>query len=434
MQLPRRRFLQSLAAGASAMALSPMAHRAIAGEAFRRPNIVFIIADDVGFECLSSYGGGYRTPNLDRLASQGMRFTNAFASPVCSPSRIQFLTGQYAFRSGFIDIAGRNGAPEDLDCVRFPTLAQKLKAAGYATAACEKWHLGWGVGKMIPKGEPSPHITACGFDAQFCFSTSDIRSYGPPVKGKYVPDIYRAWALNWLDSRKGRPDPFFLYYALGLCHNPWEPTPHNPDAPRMPKKLDPKIANALFADMIEYMDYEVGQIMAKLDELGMADNTIVLFSSDNGTDTVLVPTLNGRPIKGVKMTLKDRASWVPLLVRWPRAVPAGRVSDDLVDFTDFFPTLAELARVELDASLRLDGRSFAPELLGRSGPKRDFVHVQLLKHYFVRDKRFKLMDTGELYDISQSPFSEAKIAVATDESERARRRLASIAQSLHPAF
>ncbi len=134
------------------------------------------------------------------------------------------------------------------------------------------------------------------------------------------------------------------------------------------------------------------------------------------------------------MTLKDRASWVPLLVRWPRAIAAAQVSDDLVDFTDFFPTLADLAQVPLNKSLALDGRSFAPRLLGHAGPSRDFVHVQLVKHFFIRDQRWKLLDNGELYDITHSPFVETKITVPTAESESARRRLATIAHRLHPTL
>lgn len=433
----RRRFLRSCATGGSTLALAPLLQTATAAadEGLRRPNILFILADDIGFECLSSYGGGYKTPNLDRLAAQGARFTNVFASPVCSPSRIQLMTGQYAFRSGFIDIAGRNGAPEDLDCARFSTLAQILRSAGYATAACSKWHLGWDFGQKLPPGMPSTHIAACGFERQFCFSTSDIRNYGPPIPGKYVPDIYQKWALSYLDSRKGKAEPFFLYYALGLCHNPWMPTPHHPDRLRMPRnRTDAKIANALFADMVEYMDDQVGQILRKLDELGMAENTIVLFSSDNGTDSILVPTLNGRPLPGQKMTLKDRASWVPLLVRWPSAIHGGIVCDDLVDFTDFVPTLADLTHTPIAPLMKLDGRSFAPQLLGRPAgtfTARDFVHVQLVKHYFVRDKRWKLLDTGELYEISGSPFVETKINTRDEETDRARARLAAIARSLH---
>jgi len=441
LELSRRAFLRSGAIGAAGTALAPLLARVATAAgpatggpaaASARPNILFILADDLGFECLGSYGGAYSTPNLDRLAGRGMRFTNVFACPVCSPARAQFLTGQYNFRSGFIDIAGRNGAVAELDVQRFPTIAQHLKAAGYATAVCGKWHVGWtNGGRKVARGAPSPHVTAAGFDEQFCFQGANIENYGKPEKGTYMPDQHRAWVLKYLEGRKSNPQPFFMYYAMGIPHSPWMPTPLHPDRPRSKSSRDATANNALFADMVEYMDLEVGEIVAKLKDLGMEENTIVAFAGDNGTDAVLSPTLNGKPVKTAKNSLRDAGSWVPLLVAGP-GVKTG-VSEDLVDFTDLFPTFAALAKAPVKVSATLDGVSIAPQLAGQRGEPRSWVHVAHVRHYFTRNKKYKLMDTGELYDISQSPFGEKKLDTLDAEAQAGKDLLAAAAAKLHPA-
>jgi len=392
------------------------------------PNIIFILADDVGFEALGCYGGQtYRTPNLDALAASGVRFTYCFASPVCSPSRAEFLTGQYPFRTGFTDLVGRGGAPRSLDPRRHPTIAGLLKRAGYATAIAGKWHLT--VEPMpqdqFPDAVPQPDIAACGFDVQYCFTGPHIQ-YGAPVPGEYHPDLYQEWVLNYLTNRKDRDQPFFLYYATGLPHRPWDPTPLNPNA--VPGD------RGNFPVMLEYLDRQVGEVLGRLEELGMRDGTLVLFSGDNGTDAGLpAETLNGRLVRPGKGTMRDTGSWVPLIASWPAAIERGGVCNDLIDFSDFLPTLLEVAGAPAYAG-RIDGVSFADQLLGRaaSTPRR-WVYVQYQDKQFVRDKQFKLMSNGALYDVSGSPFAEVPIPpVMQDAAARAaRRELSSVLNALN---
>lgn len=412
------------------------------------PNIVIILADDLGAEALGCYGGArflgkanaelgpVKTPNLDALARTGIQFNQAYATPVCSPSRAQLLTGKYNFRSGFTDIAGRNGAARALDAKAHPTIPVLLKAAGYATAAVGKWHLApLGKSEKLPEsaGQDSDyaHVKECGFERQFVFPGPHLREYGEPVAGRYTPDIMDAWTGRFLEENRGKP--FFLYYASPLPHFPYWPTPLNPDGPRG----DPNDKmEALYGDMrnfpylIEYLDIQVGRIVKKLEELGVRENTLLLFAGDNGTPPWLVTELkDGRKVPFGKGTLKDTGSWVPFIVNWPGIVnPA--VHDGLVDFSDILPTCLEVAGVTPPGGL--DGISFAPVLRGKPGITREWVHSLYVDKYFVRDARWKLRENGELYDVSGTPFVEKLVTTEDEPAREARTRLQAVLDRLHP--
>ena len=410
-----------------------------------RANIVFILADDLGFESLGSYGGAsyqtsrqrlgpVRTPNLDALARDGMRFLHCFATPVCSPARGEFLTGKYNFRIGLCDICGRNGAVESLDSQAHATLAATLKAAGYVTAVTGKWHLGnWPLDPAVDKatqGIPAtqdvdtdcPHVKSCGFQRQFVFAGSRLEEYGPPTPAGYIPARFHNWAMRFLESRRGQPEPFFLYYASPIPHVPWRPTPLNPDG----KAGDPS-----YPYLIEYLDNQVGEIVKKLEELGMRKNTLVMFSGDNGTCNITTQMRDGRLVKFGKGTMLDTGSWVPLVASWPAAMHAGTVYEGLVDFSDIMPTCLDLAGAKTPAGL--DGISFAPQLRGEAGKPREWVHVHYVDKYFARESNWKLRENGELYDVSGSPYTEALVDPAQDtvESRAARQRLQAVLNKLH---
>ncbi len=411
--------------------------KCIAGEpAPVRPNILFVLADDLGIECLNCYGGSsYKTPNIDALARSGIQFATCFATPVCSPSRAQLLTGKYNFRTGFIDIAGRSGAVKELDWYRHPTLAMALKDAGYDTAIAGKWHLGWNnfEQKKNDKYDEesndyvfSPHIQACGFDVQRCFRHAYIY-YDKPKPGRYGPDIYQAWVLHYLEQRRANPKPFFLYYPMGLVHAPFMPTPLNP-------KAGEKDGQENFKFMVEYCDNEVGQLMKKLEELGLRENTLVIFAGDNGLDFRLHAKFNGHVVPGQKGQTGDRGSWVPLLTSMPGRIVPGQVLKELVDFTDFYPTILDFVGVpvpQFDGEHRentIDGVSFAHLLRGQQGMSREWVFSQIADKWFVRGEKYKLRENGELYDISGSPMREILISqdLETAESQIARKRLSEI--------
>ena len=405
-----------------------------------KPNIVFILADDIGFQSLGCYGGvetkGYgsvRTPNLDAMAKSGMRFEHCFACAVCSPARAELLTGQYNFRSGFTSIAGVRGAATMLDAAAHPTLAMKLKAAGYVTAIAGKWHLGPPESKdEIPATSTLdtkyPHIEECGFERQCIFGGGHLESYGEPKPGAYTPEIFQQWVLRFIESRKDKPEPFFLYYASPLPHGPLEPTPLNPNGPGAGKRGDP----ANFPYVMEYLDQQVGEVVQKLTALGMRENTLVIFAADNGGDAFTTVMRDGREITGHKGSLDDTGSWVPMLADWPGVISAGCVNSNMVDFTDVMPTCIDLAGAAQPDGL--DGVSFASQLHGQPGQPREWVHVFQINRCFVRDTHWKLRENGQLFDVSNSPYVEKLILprVETVESKAARARLQAALDKLHP--
>ena len=418
-----------------------------------RPNIVVILADDLGAEALGCYRGveflgekgkvlgSVKTPNLDAMAANGIRFAKAYATPVCSPSRAQLLTGKYNDRVGFHDILGRNGAARELDSKSHPTIANLLQSAGYMTGAVGKWHIGPLANLKNVQPNPDadtncPHVRACGFDRQYMVPGAHLREYGEPVEGKYTPDLMDDWAFRFMSEAKAARKPFFLYYASPLPHFPYWPTPLNPDGPRCDpgnKKEEMYGDMANFPFLVEYLDKEVGKILAKLEELGLRENTLVLFAGDNGTPPWVVTQMkNGRNIPFGKGTMKETGSWVPLIASWPAMIQLGAIYDGVVDFSDILPTCLSVAGVQLPNDI--NGMSFAPVLEGNGKSPREWVHSLYNKEYFVRNAGWKLRENGELYDMSDAPYSEKLVKPEDDtpESKAAREALAAVAAKLHP--
>lgn len=228
------------------------------------------------------------------------------------------------------------------------------------------------------------------------------------IKDRYGPDVDLEFHLDFIRSHAERQQPFLAYYATCLPHFPWEPTPDSADTgyrqPRAGHKGDP-----YFPDMVAYLDKHVGRIMRALDELGIADHTIVMFLADNGTDRDLVNDWgDGRKIRGGKGTLTDRGTRVPLLVRWPGHIEAGSTCGDLIDFSDLLPTLCELAGAPLPKAA-LHGRGFAPRLLGKPGAPREWVHLQhggdrqLRNREYMLDNKNQLRRVVELWEDPAKP-------------------------------
>lgn len=417
-----------------------------------RPNIIFILADDLGAEAVGCYGGRtfvtqqaaelgpVTTPHIDALAREGMLFRWCFATPVCSPSRAQLLTGKYNHRIGFPDIQGRSGAVHALDPEAHPTLAMRLSDAGYTTAVVGKWHLGpAGKAKDTPtspdRDTDHAHPRACGFVRQCVFGEPHLRTYGKPVAGEYTPDVLQAWARRFIEEQAEKKQPFFLYYASPLPHFPYWPTPLNPDGPYVGDgpmgRMYGDMSN--FPHLVEYLDRQVGELVAAIDALGLKNDTLVLFAGDNGTPPWLHTRMaDGTTIAWGKGTMKDTGSRVPLVARWPGVVAAGSECGGLVDFSDVMPTLLSLAGAEPPAAI--DGISFADVLRGRAASSREWVHSLFKNEWFVRDGRWKLRENGDLYHVSGSPLEETLVAPSddTDPSREARRRLREAANRLHP--
>ncbi|MDE2906537.1 MAG: sulfatase-like hydrolase/transferase [Acidobacteriota bacterium] len=385
-----------------------------------RPNIILFLADDLGYETLGVNGSAsYRTPSLDALAASGVRFTNAHSQPLCTPSRVQIMTGRYNHRN----YTNFNIPPEGEI-----TFAHLLKDAGYATVVVGKWQL-WGHERTWPEARGTGQLPAeAGFDdhllwqvhAPFTagerFADPFIETSGSAaatVPGAYGPDLSTEFMLDFIERHvSNEPDrPFLAYFPMALTHDPFVPTPDSPgwDGDRYAE--DP----AYFKDMVEYMDKIVGRTVAKLEELGLRDNTLVLFTGDNGTSSAITSTMtDGRQVRGGKGQPTNAGTHVPFIASWPARVPSGRVSDALIDFSDFLPSLAEAAGATLPTDRIIDGRSFLPLLRGEVDAIRDWIFCAYTPRWgeglpnarFARDHRYKLYDDGRFHDVANDTLEE----------------------------
>lgn len=369
-----------------------------------KPNIILILSDDVGLGDIHCTGGPFKTPNIDSLAAGGTRFEYCYATPLCGPSRCQILTGRYPFRTGLISNHS-NGAVDPKREVMIPTV---MKKAGYVTALIGKWGqmafgpVEWGFDESL-REQGSGHYWR---DQGKTYEVNGKAGNLPA--GKYLPDIMHAQAVDFITRHKNQP--FFLYYSLSHIHGPIVATPDSkPGANK----------DQLYADNVAYMDKLVGKLVAELDRLKLRENTLIIFTGDNGTAKFGVEksTVDGKPISGQKATMLEGGSRVPLIANWPGTTPVGKVNRDLTDFSDFFVTFAELGGAKLPGGVTLDGRSFAAQIKGGKGAPRDWVYVELSGKSYVRDARYKLTNGGELFDLSEAPFKE--IAIAKDTKDAA---------------
>jgi arylsulfatase A len=383
-----------------------------------RPNIVLIMADDMGYECLGTYGStSYSTPNLDRIASNGVKFSHCYSQPLCTPSRVKIMTGKYNFRNyeafGYLNPNQK-------------TFGNLMQEAGYETCIAGKWQLNGFSGSKTPKpgwdDNNRPH--QFGFDEYCLWQLSHKVNDGSGIKKEryanpfieqngeivdhtsesYGPDIFCNFITDFMERKKDKP--FFVYFPMALVHDPFVPTP---DSPQWKDKAEHnKNQPAHFPDMVHYTDKLVGKIVDKLKELDLEENTIIIFTGDNGTDKKIISQTAERTIKGRKGTLTDGGTRVPLLVKWPARGLAGEVSEELITFADFYASLADV----LGQDEHSDGRSFIPLVTGDPYESRENIVV----HYdpmwgsqsknrgrFVRNQRYKLYHDSRFYDILSDP-------------------------------
>jgi len=395
-------------------------------EAAQPPNVVIILADDQGWGDLSASGNvNLRTPNIDSLARDGATFERFFVCPVCSPTRAEFLTGRYHPRGGVYGTS-RGGERLDLDET---TIAEVFKTAGYATGAFGKWHNGM----QYPY-----HPNARGFDEYYGFCSGHWGHYFNPVlehngrlvRGRgFIIDDLTDHALAFIEQN--RDGPFFCYVPYNTPHSPMQVPDRfyekfdgvdlsmrhrDPDAEDVPK------TRAALA-MCENIDWNVGRILEKLDALELADNTIVIYFSDNGPNSW---RWNGG-MRGRKGSTDEGGVRVPCLVRWPGRIEPGTTIPQIAAAIDFLPTLADLAGVRLNVDKPLDGRSLKPLLLQADEP---WPERMIFTHWggrvSVRTDRYRLDHQGRLYDMIADPgqgrdLSESQPEVASRLAGRVRR-------------
>jgi len=411
-KITRRTFVKSAAVtGLTGTSLRVQAARTERSD--KKPNIILIMADDLGYECLGAYGGtSYRTRVLDQLAKNGLRADHCYSQPLCTPSRVQLMTGMYNVRNyvkfGLL--------PRDQT-----TFAQLLKKSGYATCVVGKWQLGREPDSPAHAGfdesclwqHTRGRTRADGTDSRYSNPSLDINGEERESHdGEYGPDVVTDFACDFIERK--RHQPFLVYYPMILTHCPFCPTPDSEEwNPSSRGSETYKGEPEYFGDMVEYVDKTVGRILNKLEELRLREDTLVLFTGDNGTDRPVVSQVNGRSVAGGKGATTNAGTRVPLIASWPRFTSEGRVCSDLIDFSDFFPTLCEAAAVTIPSGLAMDGTSFLPQIRGKRGDPREWIYCWFsrdgetnLAKEFVRNKRYKLYRSGEFYDILKDELEE----------------------------
>ncbi len=392
-------------------------------------NIILIMADDLGYETIGANGGeSYKTPRIDQMAAKGVRFTECHAQPICTPSRVQIMTGKYNFRN-YIQF-GRLKRGEK-------TFAHYLKDSGYATCIAGKWQLGkekdspqhFGFEQSLLWQHTRPRTkvdTGKEYDSRF--SNPYLERNGVEedyTNGEFAPDLCTEFICEFIDKNKEKP--FLVYYPMILTHCPFVPVPNGADwDPKDPGSLTYKGDPKYFGGMVSYMDLLVGRIIDKVEEQGLSDKTVILFTGDNGTDRPIVSKWNGQDYVWGKGKTSDNGTRVPLVTFHPQ-MKEPKVVDDLVNFTDVLPTLCELAGVSFESKdLVLDGQSIVPQLKGEEGKPRAYSYCwydpsgkRKSPKVFARTKQYKLYRGGRFYDVKKDRYETTPLELERlNESEK----------------
>lgn len=387
----------------------------------KRPNVIVIMADDMGFECLGTYGSlSYSTPVLDRMAKNGIKFNNAVSQPLCTPTRVKIMTGLYNYRN--YDFFGHLNN----DVYTFGHL---FKDAGYKTLISGKWQLnGLAYKNEIKDWNDSFKPNKMGFD-EYClwqltktggeggrFANPLIEQNGRLLDrdpNAYGPDIFTDYILNFIEENSDQP--FFVYYPMVLTHDPFVPTPDSKDWKN--EELRHKNDTTYFKDMVAYTDKIVGRIQSKLRNLNIEENTILIFTADNGTHPTIYTKTDKGIVRGAKGNTIDHGTHVPLIASWPDKMNRGKEVDHLIEFNDFFATFSDLT----SNTKTSDGHSFLKLLEGKKFKPRStaFVHydprwnkrVSQYRNQFIRTKDYKLYRDLKFYDLNKDLMESNPISV-----------------------
>ena len=420
-----------------------------------KPNILFILVDDLGKEWISCYGAeDIQTPNIDALAKGGMKFHNAYSMPQCTPSRTTLLTGKYPWRNGFVnhwDVPRWGVGYFDWKQQENTTFARLMKENGYVTCAAGKWQIndfriepqamqkhGFDDWAMWTGWETGNDASRERYQNPYINTPEGSKTY----QGQFGPDIYVDRLIQFMRTHKDKP--MCLYFPMALTHTPLVATPDEPNA-RSP--IDKHKA------MVRYTDKLVGQLVDALNELGIRERTVVIFTTDNGTTGKITGTLNGHRVKGAKAQESEAGVCEPFIVNCPGLVPAGTETDALTDFSDLLPTFVELGGGKIPDDLTIDGVSIAPVILGQKedagrewimalghGPARlDQQGVRGVKDFatrVIRDKRHKVWVSTEkkiirLHDLKKDPWETANLLDSElTEHKQALQKFQAVVDSL----
>jgi arylsulfatase A-like enzyme len=382
--------------------------------AAERPNIIVIVGDDMGYADVGIHGcKDIPTPNIDSLARSGVWFTNGYVSgPYCSPTRAGLITGRYQTRFGHEFNAGAVGLP-----LTETTLADRLKAAGYATSMVGKWHLGTA---------SQFHPQKRGFDEFFGFLTGAhpyfvgkgkgsgiLRGTADAGEKEYLTDAFACEAVAYVERAKAKP--FFLYLTFNAVHTPMQST--DPMLKRFESIKDPQ--RRIYAGMMASMDDAIGKLLAKLREEKLEDNTLIFFISDNGGPTMRGTTINASsnaPLRGSKRTTLEGGVRVPFLIKWPGRVPAGKIYESPVIQLDILPTALAAAGVEVKPEWKLDGVDLLPYLTGAKAKKpHDILYWRFGAQMAIRKGDWKLVRYDPNVDENKTGINPAKLYNLADD-------------------
>ena len=423
MKLTRRKFITGItSATLMASRKATSASTALRNHAGTRPNIVFILADDLGWGDLSCYGRpDYRTPNLDRLASQGVRFTDAYsASAVCTPTRCGFITGRYPGRLkiGLVEPLGANNRSVGLD-LDHPTIASLLKKSGYDTALIGKWHLGF-----RPEWGPNAH----GFDEFFGILSGAVdyqlhktglgqpdlfENLTPVQQTGYLTDLLTDRAVKYITRR--RTQPFYLSLHYTAPHWPWQDRKGGERVSFTDKTIEPITMGGggsikLYAEMMRALDEGIGRVMKALRTSGIERNTLVIFTSDNGGERFSYEW----PFSGEKGELLEGGIRVPAIVRWPGAIPPNRLTSQMAITMDWTATILATAETQAAQGYPLDGINLIPIIKGASPVQDRTFYWRIYDQDAVRQGKWKYFRNGErrrLFDLSSDPREQADFSI-----------------------
>lgn len=422
--ISRRRFVQAEAAGSLALAGVGLARPGLAQSS--KPNIVFIMADDLGYADVSCYGQrDYTTPNIDRLALEGLRFTQGYAnSPVCSATRVALITGRYQYRlAAGLEEPINVSTPKGIGLpASHPTLPSLLKASGYRTALVGKWHLGF-----LPEFSPlksgyedffgifggAADYFNHGFGASRHGPTASQLHEGevPVERHGYLTNLLGDRAVQVIDTHARARESFLLSLHFTAPHWPWE----GPDDEAESKRIRDLFhrdggTQRTYARMVQSLDANIGRVLQALDAHALAQDTIVVFTSDNGGERFS----NTWPFTGMKQELLEGGVRVPTIVRWPRRIPAGAVSEQVVITMDWLPTLLAAAGAGPDPSYPPDGEDLGPIVTGRAAPhpRKLYWRYKAGAQRAIRDgdwKYLRIAGNEFLFDLVKDPRERANL-------------------------
>ena len=389
-------------------------------EETKKPNIVLIMADDMGYECIGANGSiEYQTPNIDELANKGIRFEHCYSQPLCTPSRVKIMTGQYNYRN-YEDFGYINPNQK--------TFGNLLHDAGYATCVSGKLQLN-GLNRNNEGNQDVNRPYHFGFD-EYCLwqlhhrRTKDGERFGNALitqNGKDLPrdpDLYgpRVFADYILDFIERKADqPFFVYYPMVLVHDPFVPTPDSPEWAEQERRYEND--TAYFADMMAYTDRIIGELETKLKEKGVWENTLFIFTADNGTHRSIWSSTTYGNIKGAKGENKNTGNHVPMILSWPAKMKGKRIVESVVSFADILPTLCDAAGISPE-EYKTDGRSFLSLITNEAQKIQDEIFIHYSPRWgnwgkfhsrWVMNEEYKLYRDGRFYNTAKDSLEKVPI-------------------------